>query len=108
MRVISGHSPDSEVSLVVQSGDVLTFERRPTPWEGWIWCIDDAGNCAWVPENWGSIEGNAIKMLRDYDSTELTIHTGQEFEIYERESGWAYGESSSGGIGWVPLACLET
>jgi len=106
MRVVCGHSPESECSLIVRSGDVLTFERRLTPWSGWIWCVDTAGNAAWVPENWGSIEGSSIQMLRHYDSTELTVNRGEAFEIYETESGWAYGISSSGAIGWIPMDCL--
>jgi hypothetical protein len=107
VRVVKGHSSESETPLIVRSGEVLTFERRPTSWEGWIWCIDAAGNATWVPENWGSIEESSIKMIRDYDSMELTIRPGDEFEIYEKESGWAYGKSSSGEVGWVPLACLD-
>jgi hypothetical protein len=106
-RVIKGHSPESESSLVVRPGEVLTFERRPTPWRGWIWCIDEAGNAAWLPESWGSTEGTAFKMLRDYDSTELTVNPGQEFDVHETESGWALGISSSGELGWIPLDCLE-
>jgi hypothetical protein len=105
--VIEDHEPEATEPLEVRSGDVLRCERRPTEWDGWIWCTDSENRSGWVPENRVAIEGSTCKVEREYTSAELGVRKGEELSIEERESGWAWAENSNGERGWVPLRCLE-
>ena len=42
-RVIADHVAEPSEPLRVRAGDLLGFERRPTEWQGWIWCTDSGG-----------------------------------------------------------------
>lgn len=101
------HRPDSDVVLEVRRGTRLRFERRRTPWEGWIWCTREDGVCAWVAESWVAFEGDACIMLRDYESRELSIDVGDEVVCRFTERGWAWVRNGDEDEGWVPLDCLE-
>ena len=107
LRVITAHSPDPGDVMSVAGGDRLGFERRPTPYRGWIWCTTPGGASAWVPEAWVSIEGDTCIMRRDYVSRELEIFEGDAVTSLITESGWAWVRNDRGEEGWVPLECLE-
>ena len=104
---IEDHTPDASQPLRAAAGEVLGFERRPTEWDGWLWCANSKGYRAWVPEAWVSIDGTVCKMRRDYTSLELDVCKGEVLVVEETESGWAWVENSAGRKGWVPLGCLE-
>lgn len=106
-RVIEDHTPEASQPLCAGAGDLLRFERRPTEWDGWLWCTDRKGLQAWVPEAWVSVEGATCRMKKDYTSLELTVRESDVLVVGETESGWAWAEDSGGQKGWVPLRCLE-
>ena len=83
------------------------LQRRETEWPGWIWCTNDSGKSAWVPENWVEIEGDSCVMKRDYDSTELSVEAGEVLSVESEESGWAWATKEGRESGWVPLENLE-
>ncbi len=105
--VIEAHEPDEPDSLTLFAGERLQFERRPTEWEGWLWVRSRDGQTGWVPEAWVEQDGTFCVMNRDYDSTELTVEVGDYLHCLLIESGWLWGETPSGAVGWVPLECLE-
>ena len=107
-RVVKPHSGSEGDVLVVRRGERLAFERRVTEWPGWIWCVSRSGAAAWTPEAWVKLEGPTCVMERDYDAAELSVQPGELFTATLTESGWAWGVSSDGCTGWVPLACIET
>jgi hypothetical protein len=106
-RVTEAHDAPSCKVLRLKAGDLLRFERRPTEWEGWIWCIDREGIEGWVPEKWVSVEGDSCAALREYESVELGVSRGEVLTVLETESGWAWAVNSRNESGWVPLRCLE-
>lgn len=106
-RVIQPHQGSIGGSLSARRGQRLAFEQRESEFAGWLWCTDDAGTGAWVPESWVRIEGPACVLLRDYDAVELSIQVGEILESTLEESGWAWVSKENGQRGWVPLACLE-
>jgi hypothetical protein len=106
-RVRKPHAPEPGDVLSVTRGARLEFERRPTEWEGWIWCTSPEGTSAWVPELWTAVEGGFCVMLKDYVSRELTLSEGEEVTGEFIENGWAWVCNSDGDEGWVPLECLE-
>jgi len=95
-RVIKAHqSPDPD-PLTVRKGERLSFERRETEWPGWIWCTDNSGKGAWVPEKWVEIEGDSCVMKRDYVATELAVDVGEVLTPEFEESGWAWATTVTG------------
>ena len=106
-RATKEHQPDNTAPLVVRRGDRLRYERRPTEWKGWVWCISTSGRSGWAPESWLALEKEVCVALRDYDSTELVLRVGEEVRVDFIESGWAWVESDGSRRGWVPLACLK-
>ncbi len=88
-------------------GDRLSFERKETEFAGWIWCTNDSGKEAWVPENWVDIEGDSCVMKRDYNAIELSVETDEVLTIELEESDWAWATKEGGQSGWVPLENLE-
>jgi hypothetical protein len=105
--VINAHRPASGPVMYAQKGDLLSFERRPSEYEGWVWCEDDHGVEAWVPESWITVSGEGCRLDRDYVSRELTVEPGERVTYIEQESGWVWVIKDKGLQGWVPLSCLE-
>lgn len=93
--------------LEVSKGESLVFERRPTGWEGWIWCTSSDGVAGWVPESWVEIEGGTCVANKDYSSAELALEAGTVVLVGLIESGWVWACTDRGEMGWVPFDCLE-
>jgi hypothetical protein len=106
-RVIKPHTASYTEVITARAGDRLAFERRPSEWPGWIWCIAPDGKTGWVPESWVEIEGNACRLRSDYSTAELTVNAGEIVEGDIIESGWAWVKNQNGEWGWVPMVCLE-
>lgn len=105
--VIRRHHPESSEILATSSGDELNYERKDTTYPGWIWCTDNRGTQAWVPEAFVSFKGNVCCMVRDYISRELELEEGDKVELLAIESGWAWVLESNDEMGWIPLDNLE-
>ena len=90
-------------AMVVVVGTELQYERRESPWSGWLWCTDNTGFQAWVPEAWTQVSEFTCTMRRDYTSRELTVTKGDLVEVILEESGWAYARATDNSEGWVPL-----
>jgi len=84
-------------------GTSLLWERRPSPWQGWLWCRDESGRAGWVPEAWTEIRGERCVLARDYDATELDVDPGDRLAGEIEENGWLLARAEDGRRGWVPL-----
>jgi hypothetical protein len=105
--VIKPHRPSYREILSASKGAKLQFERKPTEWPGWLWCVDSVGKSGWVPESWVEIDRDTCTMLCDYSTRELTVNIGEFVDGEIIESGWIWIINKSGEKGWVPLECLE-
>ena len=105
-KVIHSHTPETTDYLACSAGEVVTFERRETIYPGWIWCTDEYGKQAWVPEAYVDISGEKCQFDRDYISNELKVDTGETVSILEVVSGWALVLNERDEKGWVPFGCL--
>ncbi len=103
----TAHQPDTDIKLHLKAGDRLKWSERPTLYAGWIWCTASTGETGWVPEKWLEFEGATCLLLKDYDSTELTIKPGDILQGIFTESGWLYAVNQQNIKGWVPLECVE-
>ncbi len=106
-RVIKPHAPETDDRLVVRKGEKLSFERRPTNWDGWLFCTTIDGRTGWVPESYVTVDGGECTMSRDYDAYELTVAVGDAVIAEYEESGWVYGRTANNRRGWVPRENLE-
>jgi len=97
-------------------GEKLTIGDRDSEWDGWVWCTNSEGVSRWVPEGFVARHGDTCIALREYESTELSVHIGEILDVGEIESGWAWcikgaelaeQADQAGQAGWVPLECLE-
>jgi hypothetical protein len=79
---------------------------RKTDLFGWIWCRNEAGQEGWAPRNWMTAEGEAFRLVRDFDAIELTVAVGQTVQVHFSESGFCWVTAPSGEVGWVPDAVL--
>jgi len=106
-RVFKSHDPGMVTPLIVHEGHTLNFDRRPTPWAGWLWCWEPDGRSGWVPEDWVEVHGDVCVMTRDYDASELTVLPGDRLKKILVQAGWLLSLSPAGETGWVPLENLE-
>jgi len=101
-RVAVGYASAYPVALVVQRGARLTVEPRPSEYPGWVWCRDSRGTGAWVPEAFLEITAGVALATTDYDSTELTVASGEEVQVLGEVAGWAWCKHRDGRKGWLP------
>ena len=114
-KVVKPHRPDPGDPREIESGQRLKFERRPTNWEGWLWCEAEDGYACWVPEKWVTITQDVTVdsapgwcfLKRDYDPSELEVDPGDEMDVRFEESGWVWGRVLDGRKGWVPAECVN-
>lgn len=79
---------------------------RETDYVGWLWCRSEAGQEGWVPESWLSRDGDAFRLIRDFDAIELTVAPGDVVKLHYSDSGFCWVTAPSGETGWVPDAVL--
>lgn len=106
--VLHSHPAESKEFIAGRRGDILSFEARETTYPGWIWCTDEEGKGAWMPEAYLSLGRETCRLVRDYESRELEVKEGAVVHVLEEESGWAWIEDEKDRKGWVPLDCLHS
>ncbi len=102
-HVIRPHKATYPEPLVIKAGESVTVGRSDTEYPGWIWCTHSSGRSAWVPERFLQRNGDFAVLLRDYDSTELTVDIGDQLALLGEESGWFWCRDGRGRLGWVPV-----
>ncbi len=88
--------------VVMRVGETLSIADRKTDWKGWIWCTTRDGKSRWVPESFVGRTGEVGTMLRDYESTELSVRVGEQLLLGEEVAGWVWCTNEAGRSGWVP------
>jgi hypothetical protein len=69
---------------------------------------DESSHAAWVPEEFIEKRGeHDAVLLRDYDSSELAVVKGDEFDILDEAEGWYLCRMFGAVTGWVPQGILE-
>ena len=95
--------------LKLKAGDVVAVGHRDGVWSSYVWGSDESGHAAWVPEEFIERRGeHEAVLLRDYDSSELTVVKGDEFEVLDEAGGWCLCRTPGGANGWVPKDALES
>jgi SAM-dependent methyltransferase len=107
-RVITSHQASYTYALVVQPGEILDVKERETPWPGWLWCTNQSGVSAWLPQVYLERSGDQARALRRYSSLELSVTSGEILTGDEIVADWVWCSKEDGQQGWVPLENLET
>ena len=80
-----------------QKGDNLSFGKKDTEFEGWIWVIDNDKNEGWAPTQFlyflSDDEGIAIQ---DYCAIELDVNPGDELELIYVLNEWGWVKAIDG------------
>ncbi|MDD8024990.1 MAG: hypothetical protein PHI34_00645 [Acidobacteriota bacterium] len=116
--VLKPWSASYPYGIVLRPGDLVTMIKSDPEFPGWIWCGGPAGDSAWIPEayiEWLPAGGSGSqglvqrqgRLLRDYESTELTVAMGETVVFLEEEADWIRAEGSDGRRGWLPASCLR-
>jgi hypothetical protein len=101
--VIRDHEGGHPNPIRFGADEVLRWERRPTEWEGWLWCTDAKGVTGWVPGAYvAKLDAALCRTLREYDATELPVNLGDELDVHFAESGWLWCTTADCRKGWVP------
>jgi hypothetical protein len=106
-EVIKAYTRSSENPMIARSGALLTPIRRDPDWPGWVFCVDENGVEAWVPEEWLITEKQQTRLIKDYNSIELTLQLGEHLVLHAEESGWYWASRANGETGWVPANCVD-
>ncbi len=109
LKVIKNHTSEFQTPLIAVKGEIVEGEKRETEYKGWLWCRNNAGVNAWVPETYLEkvSEPGQFQFLKDYNSRELTIDEGQEVIVLDEDSEWAWVRTTLGEEGWIPLDSLQ-
>jgi hypothetical protein len=105
--VIKAHQPVESKDWIASKGGMAIYEKKPTEYEGWLWCTNKEGKSAWAPEEWVEILKGDCRFKRDYNAIELTVQIGESVEGDIEVSGWIWVAKGKGVYGWVPRDCLK-
>lgn len=98
-RVIRAWVATYDPALVVSAGEVVEMGREDDEYPGWIWCVNTAGQGGWLARH---LLGEGGKVLRDYNTMELTVAAGAIVETGEDCLGWTLARRADGTEGWIP------
>ena len=98
-HIIADYDSAYTEPFFLKQGEMVQIGRRDDEWPGWVWCTNGAGDSRWVPKAYLRSDG---LVMRDYESTELTVKKGDVLTAVFAESGWLWCTNQSGHSGWVP------
>jgi len=109
LKVTKDHKSEFHVPMVAMKGEIVQGEKRETQYKGWLWCQNNHGVNAWVPETHleATSDSGKYQFLKDYNSRELNVEEGQEVIVLEEDSGWIWVRTTLGEEGWIPLEKVQ-
>jgi len=110
VRVLKDWTQSFDPALKVARGDRLrAIKKDDDGWQGWVWCTSDSGLSGWLPvQVFDALNiGETNIATKDFDTTELTVSTGEILFVTSRLNGWSWCRNDLGKEGWVPDDNLE-
>jgi hypothetical protein len=108
VRVATSCTREQVQELRVRKGDSLAVGHRNQQHPEFVWSASEDGHHGWVPEDYIEIVGGHDAVARrDYDSTHLTVVSGERLEVLEQVGDYLLCRNATGVKGWVPEACVE-
>jgi len=106
-KVIRSYQSPYADPLRFARGDGVAILPRTSEWPGWLWCRDEKGKTAWVPEAYLDHAADGARLSRDYDAAEMSVEAGETIRPLDELAGWVRGTDDRGKAGWVPRSHLE-
>lgn len=100
--VTTPHTPPLTKTILFAKGDRVIIEKRDTEWPAFLWCINDDGEGAWIPENYLDRDDEVGILNIAYSSVELKADKGEQLTIIKSEGGWNWCRNAKGKLGWIP------
>ena len=94
----------------IRRGDLVRVGDQDVDQPGWWWCTAIDARQGWVPEHVlapGVKKGATLRVVADYESTELPLQHGDLLDVEERRPGWLLVRNADDQIGWVPQSHVE-
>jgi hypothetical protein len=107
MRVVAAWEPPDREVLVVRAGDTVAVGRRDSEWPEFLWCENEHGVGAWVPQQYlESFDVPTTRLTDDYSATELAVEPGDLVEATRSAGGRRWCIHRDGTEGWLPEKVL--
>ena len=107
-RVIRQHNRSYDEGIQFHCGESVQVGRRDDRWSSWLWCTNDLGLGAWVPEQLlSTTDPTRTVVTADYNSIELTVKPGELLLGTKVLAGWVWCKNSRHEEGWVPVENLQ-
>jgi hypothetical protein len=94
----------------VRPGDLVRVGEEDRDYPGWWWCTGIDARQGWVPSDvlaTGVRKGATVRVVADYESTELPLQHGDLLDVEARKDGWLLVRNADDKVGWVPLSDVE-
>jgi hypothetical protein len=107
VRVQTACTREQVQEIRIHAGDALSVGHRNLQHPAFIWSAAEDGHHGWVPEDYIEIlSGHNAVARRDYDSTHLTVASGETLEVLEQAGDYLLCRNAAGVEGWVPELCV--
>jgi len=108
VRVVTSCTREQVQEIRIRRGDSLAVGHRNQQHPAFVWSATEDGHHGWVPEDYIEVVGGRDAVARrDYDSTHLTVSSGERLEAIEQVGDYLLCRNTVGVEGWVPEACVE-
>ncbi len=108
VRVVTSCTRERVQEIRVRIGDSLSVGHRNQQHPAFVWSATEDGHHGWVPEDYIEIVGGRDGVAcRDYDSTHLTVMSGERLDVLEQVGDYLLCRSTTGVQGWVPESCVH-
>lgn len=102
VRIVAPYEAAYHGELRLRAGDTVTVGDGDDHWPAFRWCVGEGGAAGWVPEDYLALSGETGTAVRDYDTTELTVASGERLDVLSEVGGWLRCRRASGEAGWLP------
>lgn len=108
VRVSTSCTREQVQEIRFKEGDSLSVGHRNQVHPAFVWSATEDGHHGWVPEDYLEFvsERDAVAR-RDYDSTHLTVISGEILDVIDQVGGYLLCRTAAGVEGWVPESCVE-
>lgn len=108
VRVVTACTREQVQEIRFRTGDSLAVGHRNQQHPAFVWSATEDGHHGWVPEDYIEVVGGRDAVARrDYDSTHLTVSSGERLEAVEQVGDYLLCRNAAGVEGWVPEACVD-
>lgn len=107
VETLNKYIAEFENPIEIVPGDELKIIKYSPDEPGWVYCINNAGIEAWIPENCINKSVGKILANKRYNSKELEVEKGDLLLVLKIEYNWVLVKNNKDEQGWVPKKILK-